>query len=90
VPANGSSFGAGQNIYVYAIPPGGVTNVTFYIDGVFVKNQFVAPYDMMGTKGDGKANKYQLPDTPGSIVITVVTHFSGGGTQSTSATISFS
>jgi hypothetical protein len=90
VPANGSAFGAGQNIYVFALPPGGTTSVTFYIDGVFVKNQFVAPYDMMGTRGDGKANRYQLPDNPGSIVITVVTHLFGGGTQSTSATISFS
>ena len=26
VPANGASFGAGQNIYVFAIPPGGITN----------------------------------------------------------------
>ena len=55
-----------------------------------MKDQFAAPYDMMGTKGDGKANKYQLPGSPGSIVVTVVTHFAGGGTQSASATISFS
>jgi hypothetical protein len=75
---------------VFAIPQGGITKVSFFIDGAFVKDQFASPYDMMGTKGDGKANKYKLPDSPGSIVITVVTHFSGGGTQSNSATISFS
>jgi hypothetical protein len=90
VPANGASFSKGKDIFVFAIPPGGITKVSFYIDGAFTKDQFVAPYDMMGTKLDGKARPYKLPDSPGSIAITVVTHLSGGGTQSTSATISFS
>jgi outer membrane biosynthesis protein TonB len=90
VPANGTSFGAGQNIYVFAVPSGGITKVSFFIDGVFVKDQFAAPYDMMGTRADGKANKYTLPGSPGTITVTVVTHFWGGATQSASATISFS
>jgi HD domain-containing protein len=90
VPANGTSFKKGQNIYVFAIPPLGTTWVTFYIDGVFVKNKFAPPYDMMGTKGDGKANKYTLPGSPGTVTVTVVTHFLLGATQTTSATISFS
>jgi hypothetical protein len=89
VPASGSSFSAGQNIYVFAIPQGPITKVSFFIDGAFVKDQFASPYDMKGTKGDGTANKYQLPGSPGSIVVTVGTHFAGGTTQSTSATISF-
>jgi hypothetical protein len=75
---------------VFAIPPLGTTSVTFYIDGVFVKNQLARPYDMMGTKFDGKANKYTLPGSPGTVTVTVVSHLLLGGTQSTSATISFS
>ncbi|MEP6660354.1 MAG: HD domain-containing phosphohydrolase [Acidimicrobiales bacterium] len=89
-PANGASFSKGKDIFVFAIPPLGITSVTFYVDGAFVSDQPVAPYDMMGTRGDGKARPYKLPNTPGTIVVTVVTHFSGGGTQSASATISFS
>jgi hypothetical protein len=75
---------------VFAVPPLGITNVTFYIDGVLVQNQFFTPYDMMGSTGGGRAKKYTLPGSDGTMVVTVVTHFIGGATQTASATISYS
>ena len=85
--ANGASFNTGQDVYVFAVAPSGATSVTFAIDGVVVKSDSTVPFDMVGSNSSGYANKYKLPDSPGSLTVTVETFFAQGPSTVTSATI---
>jgi hypothetical protein len=88
-PANGSSFNVGADVYVFAVAPS-ASYVTFSIDGVVVRTDSAAPFDMVGSNNSGTyANKYRLPDSPGSFTVTVETFFAQGPSQVTTATISF-
>jgi Glycosyl hydrolase family 12 len=63
-PLQGSSFGAGSNIYVFVLPTAGATKVAFYLDGSqsAYRTETKPPFDLAGSNDStGTAKAFLVP-----------------------------
>jgi hypothetical protein len=77
----------GGKIYVFLDTSSeDIATVEFSMDGRFIKTEYAAPYDLLGTQSNGKAPALDTRGMSGEHTITAEVRFSDGSTETVSAT----
>lgn len=73
------------NIYVFTDPPAGVASVAFSVDGILVRTEFAAPFDLGGTGADVALPFSTLALAEGTHTASALVTFQAGGSETVTA-----